>query len=230
VQDLIISLEGSGEAVRIGSKGPAPVDRGTVLTVRLRIPAFQLEDEDTIFWTGTKGNANFPVTVPETARDGDHIGLACFFAGGLQIARVSFLVRVSMLANDIDDLTASEYRARSAFASYSSEDRKEVLGRIQGMLKVFPDLDIFLDVASLRSGEDWQQSLEHEIIRRDVFYLFWSYAAAQSKWVDWEWRTALRTKGIDCIDPVPLESPDRVPPPAELSKLHFDEWTLHYRQ
>ena len=230
MQDLIISLEGSREAVRIGSKGPVPVDRGTVLTVRLSIPAFQLEDEDTIFWTGTKGNANFPVTVPETARDGDHVGLARFFASGFQIARLSFLVRVGMLENDMDDLTSSEYRARSAFASYSSEDKEEVLGRIQGMLKVFPDLDIFLDVASLRSGEEWQQRLEHEIIRRDVFYLFWSSAAAQSKWVDWEWRTALRTKGIDYIDPVPLDSPDRVPPPAELSKLHFNEWTLHYRQ
>jgi hypothetical protein len=97
------------------------------------------------------------------------------------------------------------------------------------MLKVFPDMDIFLDVASLRSGEDWQQRLEDEIVRRDVFYLFWSYAAAQSKWIDWEWRTALRTKGMDYIDPVPLEPPDKAPPPTELSKLHFNEWTLHYR-
>ena len=87
-----------------------------------------------------------------------------------------------------------------------------------------------MDVVSLRSGERWQERLEEEITKRDVLYLFWSTAASQSTWVDREWRMALRTKGLDGIDPVPLETPDKAPPPQELAGLHFNEWTLQIRR
>ena len=56
-------------------------------------------------------------------------------------------------------------------------------------------------------------------------FLFWSQAASESKEVEWEWRLALNNKGLEFIDPVPLEDPRQVPPPAELSSLHFgDKW------
>ena len=43
--------------------------------------------------------------------------------------------------------------------------------------------------------------------------------------MEWEWKLALRKKGLGFIDPVPLEDPDKVPPPAELADLHFgDKW------
>ena len=36
---------------------------------------------------------------------------------------------------------------------------------------------------------------------------------------------ALSNKGLGFIDPVPLEDPRQVPPPAELADLHFnDKW------
>src|SRR5260221_10202563 len=104
------------------------------------------------------------------------------------------------------------------------------MGRIQGSQNIALKLDIFRDVASLRSGERWQERLNLEIRRRDVFYLFWSANASRSVWVDKEWRTAYALKGIDCIDPVPLQSPDEAPPPKELESLHFNEWMLAYRK
>ena len=97
------------------------------------------------------------------------------------------------------------------------------------MLSIVPDLDIFLDVLSLRSGDQWQERVEAEIAERDAFYLFWSAAARASTWVDREWRIALKTKGLDAIDPVPLQTPDKAPPPQELASLHFNQWTLQLR-
>ena len=39
--------------------------------------------------------------------------------------------------------------------------------------------------------------------------------------VDWEWRTALKFKGIEGIDPHPLDPVADAPPPEELKDLHF---------
>ena len=74
-------------------------------------------------------------------------------------------------------------------------------------------------MAHLRSGDHWQERLRAEILRRDVLYLFWSEAASKLTWVEWEWRCALQERGIDFIDPVPLVSPQEVPPPPELAGL-----------
>ena len=88
-------------------------------------------------------------------------------------------------------------------------------------------LDVFFDVDSLRSGDDWELALHEEIKRRDVLFLCWSHFARESKWVDAEWRYALEQKGADCIEPVPIESPDICPPPAELSFKHFNDKLLY---
>jgi len=88
---------------------------------------------------------------------------------------------------------------------------------------------VFLDVASLRSGQRWQEQLHEAVTKRDIFYLFWSQHAKESRWVDWEWRTALAARGIDFIDPVPLAPPEEVPPPRELAEhLHFNDWVLAF--
>jgi hypothetical protein len=105
-----------------------------------------------------------------------------------------------------------------------------VLGRIQGIQKIAPKMDIFLDVMSLRSGQHWEEELLRVIPASDIFYLFWSEHAKKSKWVEMEWRCALRERGVGFIDPIPLQSPDESPPPPELSSLHFNDWALAYRR
>jgi len=107
-----------------------------------------------------------------------------------------------------------------AFASYAREDRRVVLGRIRS-LQIFTGIDVFLDCLSIRPGEQWKEALRHEIERRDLFWLFWSRAAMASKWVDWEWRTAVAPKSLSCIQPHPLEPVEEAPPPEELADLQF---------
>ncbi len=38
------------------------------------------------------------------------------------------------------------------------------------MKKIAPDLDVFLDALSLRSGELWESRLAEEVISKDIFY------------------------------------------------------------
>ena len=89
-------------------------------------------------------------------------------------------------------------------------------------------MDVFFDVDSLRSGEDWQQALRAEIERRDILFLCWSLSAKQSEWVDKEWRYALDNKGLDSIEPIPIDPPNICPPPKELASKHFNDRGLLY--
>ena len=117
---------------------------------------------------------------------------------------------------------------RTAFASYAAEDRDAVLARVQGMQKVAPALKVFLDVVNLRSGQLWNEEIQKMICDSDVFYLFWCRHASASEFVAKEWRCAYDTFGLDFIDPVPLESPDSVPPPRELAAKHFNDLWLGF--
>ena len=124
-------------------------------------------------------------------------------------------------------LVLKEHDILSAFVSYASQDRHRVAMIIQGMKKARPDMDIFFDVESLRSGDDGETALWTEIDKRDILFLCWSHFAKESKWVDAEWRYALSNKGVDCIEPVPIESPDVCPPPDELTRKHFNDKLLY---
>ena len=80
-----------------------------------------------------------------------------------------------------------------------------------------------LDCLSLRPGDEFKKTLRSEIQQREIFLLFWSRHAQASKWVEWEWRTALRFKKREAIQPHPLDSVTIAPPPKELAMLHFGD-------
>ena len=145
------------------------------------------------------------------------------------MAKVHFTVEIGVRESTAALLDTREERHRSAFASCAHEDRPQVLARIQGIQKALPGMSVFLDVASLRSGEHWAERLSAEVVSKDIFYLFWSKAASQSAWVEREWRAALEKRGIEYIDPVPLAPPEVAPPPKELAdRLHFNDWVLAF--
>jgi HEAT repeat protein len=215
-----------GSQIRHRTKGPVPVERGSVLRVCVVVPSLQFADNDLVHWTGSLGNANFVLRVPEAATICQHEGTVHVMLDEADIARLRFVLDVGETSLTSADVTSTMERVRSAFASYASEDRERVLARVQGMQKVLPDLDVFVDVVALRSGERWKDRLQEEILARDVFYLFWSEAAMKSHWVEFEWRYALQARGEYFINPVPLSPPELAPPPAELRSLHFRDWTL----
>jgi hypothetical protein len=222
--------EAMGKDIQMKSKGPTKVTPGSVLTVSLRVADLLIDSpEDTILWEGEIGNATFAVTVPTGTAEGAKHGIARIRIEGLEVARLDFILQICQRPASGEALAVKETRHRTAFASYATEDADAVLARIQGMQKVLPSLKVFYAAAELRSGEHWQERLKQEILERDVMYLFWSEAASRSQWVEWEWRCGYRERGIGFIDPCPLASPDRVPPPKELAdELHFNDWVLAY--
>jgi uncharacterized protein YegL len=222
--------EAESTSLRFKSKSGALLELGTVLAVRVELPAFEVSDaEDTLIWEGEIANASFPITAPAAMALGTYPGVARVYVNGLQITKIHFVMEIASQPGALGQIPSTQHTIRTAFASYASADRDEVLARIQGIQKAIPNLDVFLDVASLRSGQVWLERLTDEIMRRDIFYLFWSKAASQSEWVRREWQLALKNRGAQFIDPVPLVDPQEAPPPPELANhLHFNDWVLAY--
>jgi hypothetical protein len=221
----------SGEKLLVKTRGPFLISHGRVLSMQLKINGMVIEDpEETILWEGEIGSASFAVQVPAEAEPGARGGCIIVFVNDTPISKLLFELKVDNLKTEVNRLTLHEKRYHSAFASYASLDREAVLYCVQGMEKAAPWLNIFVDVHSLRSGQNWEQELWKRIPESDVFYLFWSMNAKQSPWVEKEWRCALDSNGLEFISPVPLQSPEVAPPPTELASLHFNDWELAYRR
>lgn len=206
------------------------VERNALLTIRIEIPELFIQDPfDTVAWNGVPTNASFIVKVPTDIKTGSYPGKVVIAFQGISIAKITFLINISTEPYlNYTDCSETIVYPKSAFASYARENRHEVLSRIQGMKKIAPNLNIFIDVFSLRSGQNWLEKLEEHVPNKDVFYLFWSQSASSSEWVEREWKLALHKRGISYIDPVPLDEPDLVSPPQELASLHFFDAYVSY--
>jgi hypothetical protein len=105
-------------------------------------------------------------------------------------------------------------------------DLDEVMKRVQMLPRV--NITFFQDLLSLEPGERWERKLYEHIDDCDVFMLFWSTAAKESKWVRKEVEYALGRKGGDDsrppeIVPILIEGPPVPLPPPELAHLHFND-------
>jgi hypothetical protein len=221
------ALEMAGADTRFRSQGSATIARGAQLNIRVKIASCRVEPRvQRVWWTGDISNVAFAVT-PDAGLGVANLTGYCTIssAEGLRIGQVVFDLKVGS-APDTRTITAGS-RVKSAFASYASADRRQVLARVQGIEK--GGIDVFMDVRNLKSGDRYPTKLLDQIASSDVLYLFWSRNASTSEWVDREWRYGMAKRGIDFIDPVPLTDPRRVPPPRELAdEKNFNDWTLAY--
>ncbi len=213
----------------VKSEGPYPLQRWSRISVRLKIDRLKcLDSHKWITWTGEIGNTAFVVVVPPHAPEGAYPGKASIRLNGCEIAKMSFVVHVGSPSLSISEIPSQTTPYRRAFASYASEDRAEVLSRVQGMEAAYKGLDVFVDVIDLRSGQNWEHELVQRIWKSDVFYLFWCRHAMKSVWVDKEWHWALAAKGQDFIDPIPLDTPELAPAPDELAEKQFNDPLLAF--
>ena len=204
--------------IQAGEETNSLIERGAVLTLEMEIPGRKIENSvRTFVWTGTETCESFICSMePQGYGQSTYSvrGNVVLKAGGSRIASADFYLRVSdKTAEEKSQVSERCNIPTAAFASYASDDRIEVMRGVEGLRKAAPHMDIFIDVTLLRSGEDWKRKIEAYISVSDIFYLFWSSAAARSEWVEKEWRFALATKGLSFIDPFPLESPEIVPRP-----------------
>jgi hypothetical protein len=212
---------------------PLDVPRGTRIDVHLEMPLFRIEEADAVLvWRGWQTAVQFEVCVPDVVESPNAIGRVRFAIAAVPVGTLRF--QVTLMTSGAADVPAEfrdaqAARYRRAFASYASEDRGEVLRRVQAF--TISGMSVFQDVLDLGPGERWERALYREIDRCDVFLLFWSKAAAASEWVLREIDYALARQGDDAqnppaIQPVPIEGPPIVPPLPRLAGLHFNDALL----
>lgn len=206
--------------------GVLQVQQGAAVRIELDSPDLKLTDNtQTQTWLGEYLRFDFALLLPENYPKRQVLFSAKVFINDLIATRLTFLVDCS--TPNIQVIDPLRQDVLSAFMSYAKEDRPQAAAILLGMQKARPDLNVFFDVESLRSGENWQAALPLEIARRDIFFLCWSHYAKESAWVHQEWNCALAVKGLSCIEPIPLESPDRCPPPPELDGKQFNDRLLY---
>jgi hypothetical protein len=194
---------------------------GTSVTVRLSGRGLAIDPPEQAFvWEGSRNLLEFDVAAPADAADGTEVLKFDVLIDGIVVARLRLDVEISSRAARGEQATVVAEPAHTAFASYSSADRTRVLDRVAAV-RIAAGLDIFLDCLDLRPSEEWKPQLDEEIRGRDLFLLFWSAHAKDSKWVAWEWQTALHDKGKEHMQIHPLEP--NVKPPEELADLHFGD-------
>ena len=198
---------------------------GPCLSVRLKLGSGLtcLVNHKQFVWSGALGYSSFLIDVSPEAPQGDLVCLSSIRLNGCQVAKVSFLLKIGPRLLGAQDIPCQTVMHRKAFASFEAADRDEVLARINELESVCKVLKVYVDAPSLRPVTYWEPDLHARINAADVFYLFWSRNALASDWMAREWRWALRSKGLDFIDPVPLQSSEVAPPPDELAAKPFDD-------
>lgn len=216
-------IKAAEEPVHETRSGKVTAPRNAKVRIVLSSPDVNIDDYmEEGEWSGGYRVFGFPVQLPVDFDKHQVLFVATVYIQGVIATKLKFVASCTGKGSLKPQVQRRD--VNSAFISYASEDRPWVISIVQGMQKVRPDLDIFLDVAKLRSGEDWESRLYKEIDDRDVLYLCWSRHAKKSKWVGREWRYAFNTKGIEGIEPVPIEPAETCPPPKALSKLHFNDY------
>ncbi len=218
-----------GEQVKASSGSVIQAQLDQQFRIALRSPDVpELCESEIIRWNGRYAAVDLDLLLPADFHK-NQLRLHCrVYDADAVVTDLKVILQVN--APQSQDLPCEKCVFRSAFISYASEDREQVANRIQGIELAAPHLDLFFDVKDLNRGEHWEPRLYQEIEKRDLFYLFWSKNAAASPWVAKELQHAITHKGLDRIEPVPLEPPEECPPPEQLRDRHFNDWTLRFRK
>ena len=220
-------IKQAGESVQQKESGFVDVMKNTRVSIELTSPEIAFDDStEEAVWKGKYLEFNFAVLIPEGFSKKEILFFAKVYFDGMIATKIKFVVKCSSLWKQKISMTSRE-DILSAFVSYASADRKRVAMIVQGMEKARHDVHFFFDVDSLRSGDIWENALWDEIDHCDIFYLCWSRAAKESSWVEKEWRYALDRKGLEKIEPIPIDPPDVCPPPEELKGKHFNDRLLY---
>lgn len=185
-----------------------------------------------LIWNGKFSSLEFLVKVPENFKSEKIWVSLTVLKDQIPIGNFSFSIKITNISSKFDERQQSEFKPyKNAFVSYSSMDRNEVIKRIQGFEAL--GINVFQDFKSLKAGEDWEGKLFQKIPESDLFLLFWSSNAQKSKWVEKEWKYALKNQKANPmhapdIIPILIEGPPPIQPPKQLKHLHFNDPNLYF--
>jgi hypothetical protein len=200
--------------------------KGTQLRISPEVPGVVFNPlAQEVRWLEDLQQVGFRLQATSEAAGQTLLGAVEVHAGPLLVAQVPLSIHVRAAATPQERpepaATSTAQLFSSVFASYAHED-DYVVGAFAEAYRAL-GIDVLVDKASLRAGQDWQQTLLRLIEEADLFQLFWSEAASRSPYVAEEWQHALllqNRKGERFIRPLYWTSP-WPPPPAQLAHLHF---------
>ncbi len=208
---------------------------GTQVGVQLEVGDLSVDEEGVgqIRWNNRVIGISFWVSAPEGTKLGKHRGTVRLLVDGVPAGTIKFIIGVEASLEEeapAEALGDLSHRYNKAFISYASQDRVEVLKRVQtlGALKI----DYFQDVLDLDPGDRWERELYKEIDSCDLFLLFWSSASKGSEWVHKEAAYALERQKRNQDDqpdiiPLLIEGPPPPKPWPEFNSRHFNDRLLY---
>lgn len=234
-----LEREASGDEIRMNEQTDCRWPVGTRVSVRcqgkggLIAPA----QAESFIWNGQCRTVSFDVEVPADTRPRDAVLIMEVFVhdrdgapDAVQVAKLRMGVAITAEPPTAAEppRTVRAQPARTAFASYASADREDVLERVSSIERS-AGLKVFVDVVDLRMGDQWNPELEKHILASDRFLLFWSENAAKSRWVKWEREQAVKAKGEDVLELHLLSLTPMELVPEDLRKYHFNDIYLQVR-
>lgn len=199
----------------------AAIPEGAVITATPSMPGFQFNPVSaSIGFYDDWARFDFKLRAKDAALNQFATGTITFTLEGVIVADVPLSLYVGEAGGDpeINGVITRLYQA--IFCSYSHADT-QIVERVERAYKAL-GLDYLRDVTTLRSGTHWSDELYTLIDKADIFQLFWSQTAADSKYVRQEWEYALRYEKDrpNFIRPVWWKQPMATVPP-ELGHIHF---------
>jgi hypothetical protein len=203
---------------------------GTRVTARCSAKGFAMEPvSETFVWDGECRTVSFDIEVPADAQPRSAVLLMEAFVhdrgdapDAVQVGRLRMPLQIGDAEDDEPRQRVEAETPRTAFASYASQDRLDVLERVSSIQRS-AGLKVFMDVIDLRMGEQWNPALDEHIQASDRFLLFWSENSAKSRWVTWEREHAIKAHGEDVLELHLLRFTPIDQVPEELRKYHFND-------
>lgn len=222
IKDAQKTLGGEVASMRRGVQAAKQgIPEGTMITAKPYLPGFQFNPSQiTIGFYEDWHRFDFKMRAADTPLEQASNGYIMFTVNDVIVSSIPLSVFVTEKVTDTAMVTTMQKLYKAIFCSYSHDDTK-IVERVARAYKAL-GFDYLRDVETLKSGQDWDDELYRLIERADIFQLFWSASAAQSEYVEREWRHALGLDRdeVNFIRPVYWEEP-MPPAPEELSHIHF---------
>jgi hypothetical protein len=210
---------------------------GTRVTARCSAKGFAMEPvSETFVWDGECRTVSFDIEVPADAKPRSAVLVMEAFVhdrgdapDAVQVGRLKMPLEIGDAGdNDEPRQRVDAETPRTAFASYASADRLDVLERASSIRRS-AGIDVKVDVLFLQMGEEWNPALLKQIESCDKLLLFWSEHTPKSRWVEWEWKHAVQAKGEAVLELHLLRHTPIDQVPEELRKYHFNDMYIMAR-
>lgn len=156
VDDMIAQ---SSDPVQEKHGSPMQAQDHAKITVLISADGVDIEEEQQVqYWNQKYLIFDFPVTLKSDWKKSTVLFKGVLSINDVPASKISFLVKCQ--DNKVQKLEMKRRDIHSAFVSYSRKDISQVAFVMMGIRKARPDLEMFFDVESMHSGEDWEKRIK----------------------------------------------------------------------